>query len=235
MSVEPDMKQDWNRRAQENAEFYIATSIEAGEAAFDASGQRDVRQFFDGLEHLLHPAQDVVDLGCGIGRMDRHVAPRVGSLVGVDVSGEMVRRATERLRGLANVRFVEVDGWSFRPLEDGCAGLVFSHIVLQHTPRPVTLAYLRDAWRILRPGGSFVFQIPEAGPGAPGDPPGDDTFEMRYWAEGALRAELDGLGFRWLECRRFPVECEAFAMNYLRIHVQRPTAVDAARREQPAS
>jgi SAM-dependent methyltransferase len=219
---ELDMKQDWNRRAQENAEFYIATSIEAGEAAFDASGQSDVRHFFDGLEHLLHPAQDVVDLGCGIGRMDRHVAPRVRSLTGVDVSGEMVRRATARLGDLPNVRFVEVDGWSFRPLEDACAGLLFSHIVLQHTPRAVTRSYLRDARRILRPGGSFVFQIPEAVPGAPEDPPEEDTFEMRYWAEDALRTELEGLGFRWVECRRFPVECEEFAMNYLRIHVQRP-------------
>src|SRR5688572_30158300 len=106
-----DMKGDWDRRAKADARHYIATG-EVGEPAFAASGLRDVRAFFDGLEHLLAPAARVLDVGCGIGRMDEHVAPHVGALTGVDVSGAMVAQARERLRALPNVTFVEGDGWT---------------------------------------------------------------------------------------------------------------------------
>ena len=91
-----NMKDDWNERARENARFYIATSVD--DSDFDDSGSRDVTNFFDGLERLLHPEQDVLDIGCGIGRMDQFVAPKVRHLSGIDVSGEMIRRATDAWR-----------------------------------------------------------------------------------------------------------------------------------------
>lgn len=215
------MKGDWNKRARDDARFYIATSVDGTEEAFDASGRSDVGHFFDGLDELLQPSQIALDIGCGIGRMDRHVAPRVGRLVGIDVSGEMVARARARLSDLDNVEFVEGDGTTLRPLPDAGFGLVFSHIVFQHTPRFVTLGYFREVYRVLRPGGEFVFQMPESVPGAPGDPPDEDTIEMRFWQEDDLRRELEALGFAWIECRRFPVESPALDFNQLRIRVRK--------------
>lgn len=216
-----DMKGDWNRRAAENAEYYIATAAPDAGDAFRSSGERDVKAFFLGLEHLLHKGQTVVDIGCGIGRMDEFVAPHVQQLTGVDVSGEMVKKATARLAHLANVRFVEGDGYHL-PLPDQSRSLVFSHIVLQHTPRHVTLGYLGEAYRVLQSGGHLVFQMPEVAPGAPKDPPGDDTFEMRFWQESDLRAAVERLGFRWVDCRRFPVVTEYLNFNQLRICCQKP-------------
>jgi len=216
-----DMKGDWNRRAKENASWYIATSEASGEDSFRASGMRDVRAFFDGLEHLLHPNQLVADIGCGTGRMDEFVAPHVQRLFGIDVSGEMLAKAAVRLGHLENVELREGDGWTL-PLPAGAVTLVFSHIVLQHTPRRVTRSYFRDALRALRPGGHFVFQLPEAVPGAPEDPPEDDTFEMRFWREQDLRSDLESLGWEWLECRRFPVQSPLLDFNQLRIHARKP-------------
>ncbi|HEX5050665.1 MAG TPA: class I SAM-dependent methyltransferase [Planctomycetota bacterium] len=215
------MKGDWNRRARENAEYYIATAAPDAGEAFRSSGERDVAAFFDGLRHLLHADQTVADIGCGIGRMDEFVAPHVHSLVGIDVSHEMVEKARARLRHLPNVHFIEGDGYTL-PLPDQSVGLVFSHIVLQHTPRHVTHSYLRDALRVLRPGGDFVFQMPEAVPGAPADPPADDTFEMRFWSEEDLRRAVERVGFVWQGCRRYPVESALLHFNQLRIHCRRP-------------
>ena len=92
-----DMKGDWNKRARDDARYYIATSVDGTEAAFAASGRNDVGHFFAGIEHLLHPRQVVLDIGCGIGRMDRHIAPLVQRLIGIDVAGEMIARARARL------------------------------------------------------------------------------------------------------------------------------------------
>lgn len=216
-----DMKSDWNRRSEENAEYYIASADPDQGDAFRSSGERDVSAFFDGLWDLLSKERTVVDIGCGIGRMDEFVAPRCGRLIGVDVSGEMVQRAAERLAHLPNVEFVEGDGFSL-PVPDQEADLVFTHIVLQHTPRHVTLGYLAEAFRVLRPGGDFLFQMPEAVPGAPADPPGDDTFEMRFWSEADLRAAVVALGFECRSVRRYPVETPDLNFFQLRIHCQKP-------------
>ncbi len=215
-----DMKGDWNRRARENAEFYIATSVDEGEESFVESGRRDVGLFFDGLEALLTPQRTVVDVGCGIGRMDQHVAPRVGKLIGIDVAEEMVARARARLAEVPNVEYLAGDGWTLQPLADDSIDLVFSHIVFQHTPRKVTRSYFDDIARVLRPGGDFVYQMPGWNERAPADPPEDDTFEMRFWKEEDLRHEMESRGFTWLECRRFAVHTERLDFDQLRIHVR---------------
>ena len=156
-----DMKGDWNKRARENPRFYIASSVEDSEAAFERSGERDAGLLFDGLEHLLGPDCTAVDIGCGIGRVDRYIAPQVRRLIGLDVAGEMLQQAKERLHDRPNVEFLEGDGWTLQPLADASADLVFSCIVFQHMPRQVASSYFEDAHRILRAGGHFLFQLPE--------------------------------------------------------------------------
>jgi len=217
-----DMKGDWNRRARQNPRFYIATTAEDSETAFEDSGKRDVTLFFQGLEHLLTPDVTVLDIGCGIGRMDRHVAPRVKKLIGIDVSGDMIAGARQRLGDLSNVEFLEGDGWTLKAIPDAVIDLVFSHIVLQHVPRKVATSYFLEAWRVLRPGGRFVFQMPEAAANTPADPPHHDTFEMRFYREQALQQELEGSGFRYLGCRRGRVHSDRLDFNQLRLHAQKP-------------
>jgi hypothetical protein len=94
--------------------------------------------------------------------------------------------------------------------------------VLQHTPRHVTRGYLADVLRVLRPGGDLVFQMPEVGQGTPNDPPGDDTFEMRFWTEAELRALLEKLGFVWRSVKRYPVEAPGVRFHQLRMHCSKP-------------
>ncbi|MBK9385535.1 MAG: class I SAM-dependent methyltransferase [Planctomycetes bacterium] len=194
MSDVVDMKGDWNRRARERPEKYIAGFHDASEAEFRESGRRDVSIFFGGIEQLLSEGRDVVDIGCGIGRMDEFLAPRVRSLIGVDVSGEMVARARERLAHLPNLSFVEGDGSSL-PLPDDSADLVFSHVVFQHVPRRLVPRYFAEALRVLRPGGSFVFQLPQRGARTPSDAPDRDTYTMRFWDIDDVEARLRELGF----------------------------------------
>lgn len=215
------MKDDWNARARSDAYCYIASAENPGEAEFRASGARDVALFFRGLEHLLTPDTTVLDIGCGIGRMDEHVAPRLRRLIGVDVSGEMVARARARLAHLPNVEFRENDGFGLPGME-GSIDLVFSHIVFQHVPGEVMDAYFRSAWLVLRPGGSLVFQVPEWIDRAPAVPPIDDTWELRFYLEDDLRGRLGAIGFQWVGVERFRVESPKLTFTHLRVHVRKP-------------
>ena len=189
------MREDWDARARENPYHFVDSSRHDWTVeTFISSGEESVRAFvLEDLAWICRANQPnemrILEIGCGAGRMTRALSMIFGEVHAVDVSGEMVAKATARLAHLRNVRFVECDGYTL-PVPDGSVGLVFSHIVLQHTPRHVTRGYVAEAFRVLRPGGDFLFQMPEAVPGAPPDPPVGDTFEMRFWSEADLRGAV---------------------------------------------
>ena len=56
----------------------------------------------------LQPSDCVLDMGCGSGWLSRRLAARVpnGSVVGIDVSDEMIHRAQLASTGIPNVQFL---------------------------------------------------------------------------------------------------------------------------------
>ena len=190
------MRDDWDRRAKEDARWHIATNSESASAeTFHARAVVDVEKFFSGIESSLHEEQDVLDLGCGVGRLAAVLAPRVRSVLGVDVSGEMLDQAKEWCRDMPNVRFLQNDGVSLAGVPDGTIGLLMSYVVLHHIPRWATLGYVGEARRVLRPGGEIVLQVPTWREGVAPTPPDDKTFEIRYYEEAEILGVLNHLGF----------------------------------------
>jgi len=152
------MRADWERRARENAPFYVCTTAAESIPAFEASGARDLEgHVLDGLE--VSPRWRVLEIGCGMGRLLRPLAGRVDRVVGVDLSPEMLRRARDYCEGLRNVELHSTDGrLDFLP--DAAFDFVFSHIVFQHLPRKTYAErYFREAFRVLAPGGIFRVQV----------------------------------------------------------------------------
>lgn len=162
--VTSDMKHDWNKRAQENARWFINTwKVEQTEDEFDLTGRQD----FDGLIRcelpLLTGRRDpktlrVLEIGCGIGRMTKYLAEVFGEVHGVDVSSEMVRQAGERLANLPNAYFREGNGTDFSDFPDEYFDFVFSAYVFQHVPSfEVIKSNIQDGFRVLKPQGIFKF------------------------------------------------------------------------------
>jgi ubiquinone/menaquinone biosynthesis C-methylase UbiE len=102
----------------------------------------------------------VLEIGCGIGRITRAISEHAASVVGIDVSEEMVSRAREALADLPNVEILLGDGTSLAGLNDASFDACYSFIVFQHIPDPaVTCGYITEIGRVLKPGGWAVFQI----------------------------------------------------------------------------
>lgn len=101
-----------------------------------------------------HPAADVLELGCGTGRVTALLAPRVSRLAAVDLSPDMLRRARRKFPPGGSVGLVRADVLDL-PLRPGfdlavAANGVFSHL-LEDGQR---LRALRQIAGRLRPGGS---------------------------------------------------------------------------------
>lgn len=148
------MAADWDARARRDATFYIFRDAAESPEAFEESGRRDLDLLvLRGI--ALPPDAVVVEIGCGVGRLARAIAPRVAKIYAGDVSEEMLVRAREFCGGLPNVELLHFDG-SLSGVPPECADLVYSHLVFQHVPglrfiRP----YFREAARVLKSGGVF--------------------------------------------------------------------------------
>lgn len=159
------MKRDWDARARENARWYINTvKRDQSEEEFDATGRMEVERCIlsdpSFTERRNLKQLRLLEIGCGIGRMTRHLAGLFGGVYAVDVSGEMIAQARERLNEYTNVHLQETSGSDFSHLPDECVDCAFSAYVFQHVPeREVVMSNIRDALRVLRPGGVFKFQI----------------------------------------------------------------------------
>lgn len=111
----------------------------------------------------LQPEHTLVDLGCGIGRLAVHVIPTLvgGSYIGIDISQTMLKRAKERMVQAApnppcSVTWLKQTTSDFKLPENSvdmlCAFSVFTHMEHEDTYR-----YLKDALRIVKPRGRFIF------------------------------------------------------------------------------
>ncbi|MFN0110205.1 MAG: methyltransferase domain-containing protein [Blastocatellia bacterium] len=157
------MKRDWNQRAEENSRWYINTvRLDQTEEEFDATGQSEINTLI--LPELvlmtggrnLHELGELkfLEIGCGIGRMTKHLARIFGEVHSTDVSGEMIRQARQRLSHLPNVHLHETSGVDFAALPDDYFDVAFSAYVFQHVPsKAVIESNLREAYRVVKPGG----------------------------------------------------------------------------------
>ncbi|MYK75553.1 MAG: methyltransferase domain-containing protein, partial [Acidimicrobiaceae bacterium] len=103
------------------------------------------------LPHL-QPDATVLDMGSGPGTITVGLARRVGTVVGVDTSAEMVESARRLAAeaGVDNAGF-KVGSVYELPFGDASFDVAYAHQLLQHLSDPVRA--LREARRVLRPGG----------------------------------------------------------------------------------
>jgi len=161
--TEAHMREFWDRRADEDALYFVDNRLEYGRADADrfwASGPLDLDTLLGSLGVTIAPSDSIVEIGCGVGRLTRPLSARAARVTALDISGRMLALARHHNPQLENVDWLHGDGSSLAGIDDACADGCVSHVVFQHIPDPaVTLSYVRDMGRVLRPGGWAAFQI----------------------------------------------------------------------------
>jgi SAM-dependent methyltransferase len=101
----------------------------------------------------------VLDLGCGSGELARSVAAAGYRVTGCDIAPEMLYQAHAADQTHA-VRWIRLDpGWRTLPFASGGLDAVIASSVLEYVPDPS--AVLRECARVLRPGGTLIFTVPD--------------------------------------------------------------------------
>lgn len=157
------MRRFWDRRAREDAFHFVDNRLRYGDPdqeRFWAEGAQDLETLLETAEVELAPTDEVLEIGCGLGRLTRELAARARAVTALDVSAEMLARARSLNPRLSNVRWLRGDGFTLEGVANDSVDACLSHVVFQHIPDPsVTLGYVREMGRVLRPGGWAAFQV----------------------------------------------------------------------------
>ena len=127
------------------------------------------------LQHWgLRPTSQVLEIGCGVGRLAYELAPYLadgGSYAGFDIGPKAIRWLNEHYAPrLPNFRFDLVDARNARyrprrgggadgirfPYDDGRFDVVCALAVFMHMPLPEIAHYFDEIVRVLAPGGVAV-------------------------------------------------------------------------------
>lgn len=145
----------WTPSDETDAMGLILNETDA--AKFEESGRRDAEEV---LGPLIRPSDTVLDLGCGIGRVARYVAPLCRELWAVDISPRMLELARSRLAELPNVRFAISQETSLPEPPTASVDVVYSLLTLQHVEREHAFTLMCEVRRVLRPAGVAHFTFP---------------------------------------------------------------------------
>jgi len=205
------MKNLWNKLAKENSLYYINSDKgrKITEEQFEKSGFDDYLKYIvydkfinDYWKGQMWTNFTVLDLGCGIGRITENMADDFREVIGIDISGEMIKQARKRLIDNDNVSFIETDGKNI-PLGESFIDFVFSYLVFQHIKdRKMVEKNFKEVYRVLKPKGMFKVLIRS------------DKVDIKKWWGGVEYTEqtigklIKKIGFKLLKTE--PVKDYAF-------------------------
>lgn len=115
------------------------------DSLFNERRQQAIR---DVLRTLGNGKHSLLDIGCGTGNVVRIAEELFETVVGVDVSVNMLKLAREH----SQASYLTGDGLRL-PFQDASFDMVSLYATLHHTPDPEQ--FLSEAARVLRPGGSL--------------------------------------------------------------------------------
>lgn len=151
---------------------------------------------------------DIIDLGCGEGYCARELMQRgAGSIFGVELSHAMVELACEQEQELnQGIHYEQGDVTQLRA-ESESFDLALGVFVFNYTSIAQTQAAFAEAWRVLRPGGHFVFSVPHPAFGW-----------IRTVNERPFYFDVEGRGY--FSCRDHQTQGEIFRRNGTALPVQ---------------
>jgi len=130
--------------------------------AFFARGRREIATALEQLPGMgLEVNTDrALDFGCGVGRLTQALCDHFTEAVGIDISASMIDGAQRFNQHGERCTYRVNTTDDLAQLDDRSFDFVYSNIALQHTPPETSSRYIAEFFRILRPGGIAMFQIP---------------------------------------------------------------------------
>jgi SAM-dependent methyltransferase len=158
-----EMRSEWNRRAKEDAFYYVAFAHRDQDThTFNSTAALVLPILEAELVRLEGDrySRRALEVGCGPGRLMLPLSRHFAEIHGVDVSDEMIARAESLLQEVSNAHVHLGNGCDLGMFPSEFFDFAYSFAVFQHIPsKEVILNYLREIQRVLKPKGVFRGQF----------------------------------------------------------------------------
>jgi SAM-dependent methyltransferase len=142
----------------------------------------------------------VIELACGHGRHAAQILDQAGEITLIDFEPRNIAACRERFAGQDKLRFIVNAGHDLPGCEDGGTSALFSYDAMVHFELLDVIAYIREAHRVLRPGGRALLHVSNNRQN-----PGGFYHQNTHWRNfGSLDVFLhvaDRIGFERLDSR----------------------------------
>jgi SAM-dependent methyltransferase len=123
--------------------------------------ERVTREIVVQLEHwgVVSADRNILDIGCGIGKLEVKLAPRVASVHGIDVSTQMINAALRRCAPLSNVHLLKGTGRNLAEYGNAffdAAIAVDTFPYIFQSGEKLVDRYFAEVARVLKRGADFV-------------------------------------------------------------------------------
>ena len=147
----------FDRLVGESPEASVAL-YSLGDSRLLGAATREVVLLLDRLV-VLGPEWQVLEIGCGIGRLQQALAGRMAGITGIDIAPRMIEVATRRCAGLPNVTLLETSGRDLSPFAAGSFDAVLAIDAMPYLYRAGTalvVTHFAEVARVLRADGDFL-------------------------------------------------------------------------------
>lgn len=136
---------------------------------FFETGRQEIGAVLAWLRDLRVPlrTEHALDFGAGVGRLSQALAEHFDHVLGIDIAESMVQEARRHNKYGARVEYRVNTTADLAILDADAFDFVYSSITLQHVPPEAAARYIREFFRVLRPGAVAVFQVPNGRAFAP--------------------------------------------------------------------
>jgi ubiquinone/menaquinone biosynthesis C-methylase UbiE len=141
----------WDSLASSMNDAGAAAAGEANESRLRSSAAETVANLLDLAS--ISAQDEVLEIGCGVGRIGREIAGHCKSWTGADISTNMLTHASARLQSLPNTRLLLLKSVGLEPFADNSVNVVYATNMLAHLDEMDRWRYVQEAFRVLRPGG----------------------------------------------------------------------------------
>jgi len=129
---------------------------------FFASGRAHVEKLLRSLNdaRAAFKRDTCLDFGCGVGRLTVPLSGSFNRTIGVDIARSMIDQARRYHAAGSQCEFLVNRDLDLRQFPDATFDFVHSCLVLQHIPPDISIRYIEEFFRVCKPGGLVVFQLP---------------------------------------------------------------------------
>jgi len=146
----------WDAASITRRQAFMSVCATSNEEEIDKLGRADAERIIP----FLTESSIILDVGCGVGRLEKQLCSYCREIYAFDVSHTMLKIARRRLEGISNVRLQNCNAARKIPFPEAMFDLCFSFHCLQHMEKEDSYLALKEIHRVLKPSAIAILHFP---------------------------------------------------------------------------